>query len=112
MELSFETKALRAACLERQLAEEQYGPTVAAALRSRLADLDAAVVASDLPRSEAIVFTAAEIHIALSLDQVLGPVYKRCIDTLAPHRGHQLERMTPLPVPVRCREGNHFWRRW
>ena len=66
MELSFATKKLRAQCLESGVAEKVYGPVVAAAIRARLADLDAAVTLADLPRADSLDLSEREIRISLA----------------------------------------------
>ena len=65
MELSFDTKTLRAECLEQATAERAYGPSVAAGLRSTLADLDAAVTVADLPRTTPLKVTESELLVAV-----------------------------------------------
>ena len=66
MELSFATKDLRSQCLDQGRAEKAYGPVVAAGLRARLADLDAAVTVVDLPCSEALHMSERELRISVA----------------------------------------------
>lgn len=49
MEISFDTIPLRTLCEDPKVADANYKPAVAATLRNRLADLDAAATVSDLP---------------------------------------------------------------
>lgn len=49
MELAFESQEIRTICERQQVATEELGPMVAAALQRRLADLQAASSPSDLP---------------------------------------------------------------
>jgi proteic killer suppression protein len=49
LEISFETKELRALCEDEALAAESFGSAVAQALKGRLADMSAADVIDDLP---------------------------------------------------------------
>lgn len=49
LEISFETKELRALCEDEALAAESFGSAVAEALKSRLADISAVDAIYDLP---------------------------------------------------------------
>jgi hypothetical protein len=49
LEISFETKELRALCEDEALAAESFGPAVAEALKGRLADMSAVDAIDDLP---------------------------------------------------------------
>ena len=49
MELSFTSRRFRSECDDPDFGEAAYGPVIAAGLRIRLADLDAAVTVADLP---------------------------------------------------------------
>ena len=66
MELSFDTKLLRTECLDQAEAERSYGPTVAAGLRTTLADLDAAVTVADLPATAAVRLTEEELRVVVA----------------------------------------------
>ena len=66
MELSFATRALRMECLDQECAEQAYGQAVAAELRARLADLDAAVTVADLPSSGLLRTSERELRVALA----------------------------------------------
>ena len=66
MELSFATKALRMKCLDQGRAEKAYGPDVATELRARLADLDAAVTAADLPPSVRLRTSERQLRVSLA----------------------------------------------
>jgi hypothetical protein len=67
MELAFATRSLRALCEDEDRAAGLYGPTVAADLRARLADLRAAATVSDLIAGNPIFDGAGDAHLTLTL---------------------------------------------
>lgn len=81
MELAFRTKRLRTVCADQARAVEAFGQSAADSLRTRLADLRAVTVLSELPvgRPEVIEGDSPELRLQLSDDWVLvlgvsGPV--------------------------------------
>jgi len=71
MELSYETKTLRALCLDPTTAEGKLGDPLAAILRATLADLDAAVTLVELPSSGSLRYAGMELRVDLGRDHEL-----------------------------------------
>lgn len=71
VELSFDNVTLRRTCRDPQAATQAYGPTVAAALRARLADFDAALTFADLPDAGTYNTLSQELTFDLHANWVL-----------------------------------------